>query len=137
MAKKSGSPMLAVETEGKPLDKKSARTRMRILDAAAQVLSAKGYAGMRLSDVAKVADLQAPAIYYYFPDKDALVLDDDAQVRPRRAVRREPLDPVRLVHPALEGAARDAPGSRMERAERDSDPGPRVGQIHAREAEGR
>ena len=65
--------MLAVETEGKPLDKKSARTRMRILDAAAQVLSAKGYAGMRLSDVAKVADLQAPAIYYYFPSRDDLI----------------------------------------------------------------
>ena len=65
--------MLAAETEGKKLDKKSARTRMRILDAAAEVLSAKGYAGMRLSDVAQVAELQAPAIYYYFPSRDDLI----------------------------------------------------------------
>ncbi|KRB80410.1 TetR family transcriptional regulator [Nocardioides sp. Root190] len=73
MAKKSGSPTVAAESEGKPLDKKSARTRVRILDAAAQVLSAKGYAGMRLSDVAEVAELQAPAIYYYFPSRDDLI----------------------------------------------------------------
>ncbi len=59
----------AVETGGS----KSARTRMRILNAAAHVLSRKGYAGTRLSDVADQAQLQAPAIYYYFPSREALV----------------------------------------------------------------
>jgi TetR/AcrR family transcriptional regulator, cholesterol catabolism regulator len=52
---------------------KSARTRQRILDAAAQVLSRRGYAGTRLTDVAEVAEIQAPAIYYYFPSRDDLV----------------------------------------------------------------
>lgn len=52
---------------------KSARTRTRILDAAAEVLSRKGYAGMRLTDVAKVAELQAPAIYYYFDSRETLI----------------------------------------------------------------
>lgn len=52
---------------------KSARTRERILDAAAQVLSRKGYAGTRLTDVAEVAGVQAPAIYYYFASRDDLV----------------------------------------------------------------
>ena len=52
---------------------KSARTRSRILDAAAHVLSVKGYAGTRLSDVAEYAELQAPAIYYYFPSRDDLI----------------------------------------------------------------
>jgi TetR/AcrR family transcriptional regulator, cholesterol catabolism regulator len=52
---------------------KSARTRQRILDAAAQVLSRRGYAGTRLTDVAEVAEVQAPAIYYYFPSRDDLV----------------------------------------------------------------
>jgi AcrR family transcriptional regulator len=52
---------------------KSARTRRRILDAAAHVLSVKGYAGTRLSDVAEYAELQAPAIYYYFPSRDDLI----------------------------------------------------------------
>jgi TetR/AcrR family transcriptional regulator, cholesterol catabolism regulator len=54
-------------------DSKSARTRARILDAAAHVLSVKGYAGTRLSDVAEYAEIQAPAIYYYFPSRDDLI----------------------------------------------------------------
>ncbi|MEU6375793.1 TetR/AcrR family transcriptional regulator [Streptomyces sp. NPDC046909] len=54
-------------------DSKSARTRKRILDAAAKVLSRKGYSGMRLSDVAEVADLQAPAIYYHFGSREDLI----------------------------------------------------------------
>ena len=52
---------------------KSARTRERILDAAAYVLSRRGYAGTRLSDVADQAELRAPAIYYYFSSRDDLV----------------------------------------------------------------
>jgi TetR/AcrR family transcriptional regulator, cholesterol catabolism regulator len=52
---------------------KSARTRERILDAAAHVLSRKGYAGTRLTDVADQAGLQAPAIYYYFPSREDLI----------------------------------------------------------------
>jgi len=52
---------------------KSARTRSRILNAAAHILSVKGYAGTRLSDVAEYAELQAPAIYYYFPSRDDLI----------------------------------------------------------------
>ncbi len=52
---------------------KSARTRSRILNAAAHVLSVKGYAGTRLSDVAEYAELQAPAIYYYFASREDLI----------------------------------------------------------------
>lgn len=73
MAKTSGSPVLATADSRKDLDKKSARTRVRILDAAARVLSTKGYGGLRLSDVAEVAELQAPAIYYYFPSREDLI----------------------------------------------------------------
>ena len=54
-------------------ESKSALTRARILDAAAHVLSAKGYAGLRLTDVASEADIQAPAIYYYYASRDELI----------------------------------------------------------------
>lgn len=54
-------------------DSKSALTRRRILDAAAQVLSVKGYGGLRLTDVAVEAEIQAPAIYYYFPGREDLI----------------------------------------------------------------
>jgi len=64
----------AVEGKGSgDAGSKSVRTRERILDAAAHVLSRKGYAGTRLSDVADQAEIQAPAIYYYFPSRDDLI----------------------------------------------------------------
>ena len=52
---------------------KSNTTRQRILDATAVVLSRKGYAGTRLSDVAATAEIQAPAIYYYFNSREDLI----------------------------------------------------------------
>ena len=70
MAKKSAAKQIATSDEAVS---KSARTRSRILNAAAHVLSVKGYAGTRLSDVAEYAELQAPAIYYYFASRDDLI----------------------------------------------------------------
>jgi AcrR family transcriptional regulator len=37
------------------------------------VLSVKGFAGTRLTDVAEYAEIQAPAIYYYFPSREDLI----------------------------------------------------------------
>jgi AcrR family transcriptional regulator len=54
-------------------ESKSALTRARIRDAAARVLSATGYAGLRLTDVAAEAEIQAPAIYYYYASRDELI----------------------------------------------------------------
>ncbi|GAA4737029.1 TetR/AcrR family transcriptional regulator [Actinomycetospora chibensis] len=52
---------------------KSERTRERIVDATARALNARGYAGARLSDIAEIAEVQAPAIYYYFSSRDELI----------------------------------------------------------------
>lgn len=52
---------------------KSARTRERILAAAAKVLNRNGYAGTRLSDIAELAEVQAPALYYYFSSREELI----------------------------------------------------------------
>lgn len=71
MARKATNVAPAAGTE--PATAKSARTRARVLDAAAKVLSVKGYAGMRLGDVAEVAEIQAPAIYYYFSSREDLI----------------------------------------------------------------
>jgi TetR/AcrR family transcriptional regulator, cholesterol catabolism regulator len=65
-----GSPVVAEEQVA---ESKSALTRARILDAAARVLSANGYAGLRLTDVAAEAQIQAPAIYYYYASRDELI----------------------------------------------------------------
>jgi TetR/AcrR family transcriptional regulator, cholesterol catabolism regulator len=54
-------------------DLKSERTRARILDAGAYVLSIRGFAGARLTDVADCADIPSSAIYYHFPSRDDLI----------------------------------------------------------------
>lgn len=52
---------------------KSARKRQSILDAAARLFCERGYAGVRLEDIAQAAGTQSGAIYYYFPSKEDLV----------------------------------------------------------------
>jgi AcrR family transcriptional regulator len=53
---------------------KSARTRARILDAAAVVFSRQGY-GARLSDIAERAGIQTGSLYYHFESREALVAE--------------------------------------------------------------
>ena len=73
MARLTKEAPAAIPRSAEGAESKSAQTRRRILDAAAQVLSAKGYAGLRLNDVAAQAELRTPAIYYYYPSRDDLI----------------------------------------------------------------
>lgn len=50
-------------------------TRERILDAAAEVLSRTGYAGARQAEIARVAGVQPPHVYYYFNSHEALIAE--------------------------------------------------------------
>lgn len=68
---------------------KSARTHARLLDAAAAVLAEKGFAGTRLTDIAERAQIQAPAIYYYYPSREHLI---EAVVRSGAASMRAYLE---------------------------------------------
>ena len=54
---------------------KGQQTRERLLAATAKLLTEKGYSGTRLADVAKLAELKAPAIYYYYDSREALIED--------------------------------------------------------------
>jgi AcrR family transcriptional regulator len=54
---------------------KSSATRDRILAAAAKILSRKGYSETRLTDIADVAELRAPAVYYYFDSREDLIAE--------------------------------------------------------------
>jgi AcrR family transcriptional regulator len=83
-------------------------TRERILAAAATVLSRKGYAGARLSDIAALAELRTPAVYYYFDSREALV-NEVMTVGQRRV-----LDHVTAALADLDGSA--GPLERMDRA---------------------
>lgn len=63
---------MASSMTGRTLSKSEA-TRERILDATAEVLNTKGYAGTRLSDIAEVAGVQPTAVYYYFDSRDRVI----------------------------------------------------------------
>jgi AcrR family transcriptional regulator len=54
-------------------ERKSDKTRRRILDAAADVLNRKGFDGTRVSDIATLAELAVPAVYYYFESREAIL----------------------------------------------------------------
>jgi AcrR family transcriptional regulator len=49
------------------------QSRDRILDAAAATLRARGLAGAKLSEIAKIAGMLAPSLYHHFGSKDELV----------------------------------------------------------------
>jgi TetR/AcrR family transcriptional regulator, cholesterol catabolism regulator len=57
----------------RPAGQKSARKRQSILDAAARLFCERGYAGVRLEDIAQAAGTQSGAMYYYFHSKEELV----------------------------------------------------------------
>lgn len=63
-------------TDGAPLVRpqtKSEATRERIINSAAAVLTERGYAGTKLSDIGKHAGIQAGSLYYHFADRDDIV----------------------------------------------------------------
>ncbi|HEY0506964.1 MAG TPA: TetR/AcrR family transcriptional regulator [Blastococcus sp.] len=75
-ASRARAPKPDVPAEGQgtpPPETRAARTRERLLDAAARVLSRKGFAGTRLSEIAEVAGVQAPAIYYHYASREELI----------------------------------------------------------------
>lgn len=69
--RKAVTPRKRVENDGP----KGQQTRERLLAATAKLLTEKGYSGTRLGDVAKLAEVQTPAIYYYYDSREALIED--------------------------------------------------------------
>jgi AcrR family transcriptional regulator len=53
---------------------RSEETRARILDAAVQVLSTRGYAGFRTAEVATQAGVSRGALTHHFPSRDELLV---------------------------------------------------------------
>jgi AcrR family transcriptional regulator len=62
-------------------ERKKARTRQVIADAAARLFAERGYEQVAVSDVAREAEVSEQTVYNYFPTKDQLVTDRDQLVR--------------------------------------------------------
>ena len=52
---------------------KSEATRVKVLNAAARTLRAKGYAATTLNEIAEATDMRAGSLYYHFDSKEQLV----------------------------------------------------------------
>src|ERR1700735_1439514 len=64
-------------------ERKKARTRQVIADAAARLFAERGYEQVAVSDVAREAEVAEQTVYNYFPTKEQLVMDRDQLVRDR------------------------------------------------------
>lgn len=60
---------------------KSEDTRRRIVSAALELFQSEGFDGATMRDIARQAQVATGAAYYYFPSKDALVLEFYRQVQ--------------------------------------------------------
>lgn len=70
---KGGYPVALAE-DARPMaqSQKSLRKREAILSAAIEVINAKGFAAATMTEIAAALDLRDAALYYYFPNKQAL-----------------------------------------------------------------
>ena len=70
-------------------ERKKARTRQVIADAAARLFAERGYEQVAVSDVAREAEVSEQTVYNYFQTKDQLVIDRDQLVQDelRRLIR--------------------------------------------------
>jgi AcrR family transcriptional regulator len=64
-------------------ERKRARTRQLIADAAARLFAERGYENVAVAEVAREAEVAEQTVYNYFPTKEQLVTDRDQQVQER------------------------------------------------------
>jgi AcrR family transcriptional regulator len=94
-----------VHSTEKRSDPKS--TRERILEAALDIFSSKGYHEARLDDIVEAAHISKGSIYFYFPNKERLFLalvDQFADLIERRAteaIERQPRVGIDRVRAAI------------------------------------
>ncbi len=104
-------------TEAGLRERKKARTRRVIADAAARLFAERGYEQVAVSDVAREAEVSEQTVYNYFQTKEQLVtdLDQDFQDQLVRLIRTRapatnPVAAIReLVLDAVEGIRRVPP----------------------------
>lgn len=83
----------AVKLSSVTTERRTPLDRGRVADTALELLNDVGLDGLTLRAIAKELDVKAPALYWHFKDKQAL-LDEMATEMYRRMVAGTPLDPA-------------------------------------------
>ena len=104
-------------TEAGLRERKKARTRRVIADAAARLFAERGYEQVAVSDVAREAEVSVQTVYNYFQTKEQLVTDLDREFQDQlsrlirtRAAGTTPAAAIRqVVLSSVEGIRRVAP----------------------------
>lgn len=71
----AGAPLVEEGTKPLARSRKSARKRDAIIRAAIEIINEKSFALATMSEIAASLDLRDATLYYYFPNKQALVYD--------------------------------------------------------------
>jgi len=92
-------------------ERKKAATRKAIADAALELFIARGFDAVTIKEVAEQADVSLATVYAHFPQKEALVFDEDDEMRAALlvAVRKRPegLTISRAIHGWLLGVVEE------------------------------
>jgi AcrR family transcriptional regulator len=75
-------------------DRRRAKTRSQLLQAAKRLLATKGFHGTKIADIAAAADVGTGTFYLYFPTKDALFAD---LVRETALAAKEAMDAAKAA----------------------------------------
>ncbi len=73
-------------------ERKKYETRMRILNAALNLMSEHGYDGVKIGDIAKEADVANATFFLHFPTKASLVVAFNEQVAEKVNIRLREFD---------------------------------------------
>ena len=76
----SDDGLTTVALDGRPLGRRGAETRQRLLDATAQLLEDNGLRELKVVDIARAVGLSPASFYQYFGDVEAAVLALSAAV---------------------------------------------------------
>jgi AcrR family transcriptional regulator len=89
-------------------ERKKARTRQVIADAAARLFAERGYERVSVAEVARAAEVSEQTVYNYFQTKEALVtdLDEPLQAELSRLIRER--DPSSTPAAAIRAVALDS-----------------------------
>ncbi|MFG2590074.1 ScbR family autoregulator-binding transcription factor [Streptomyces sp. NPDC048438] len=110
--KKTATPSPAAREGGRaeqasgPKQQRAVRTRLQVLDAAAEAFAARGYPSVTIMDVAELAGMTKGAVYFHFANKEALAQEVAAKFYERlgvvvESVRQDGLSPLDEVSELL------------------------------------